>query len=202
MMRFGLKRSVLLLPFVAPVLLSACVSESRYDTLEGQFKQVQQQSITTAAQNSANNAEIAAMKKDIAADRALIGHLVGAIKYTVNSDLMFPSGSWQMSTQGQQVIAKLTPQLAPYQQSKIIVKGYTDNASVGPALKRQGITSNDMLSQKRAETVMQYLISQGVKPDMISAQGFGQTDPVASNNTAEGRAQNRRVEVTLAGSGS
>ena len=46
---------------------------------------------------------------------------------------------------------------------------------------------------------MQYLISQGVKPDMISARGFGEAEPVAANDTAKGRAQNRRVEVTLAG---
>jgi chemotaxis protein MotB len=70
---------------------------------------------------------------------------------------------------------------------------------VNPVLQRQGITSNEVLSQKRAEAVMQYLISQGVKPDMISARGFGEADPVAPNDTAQGRAMNRRVELTLAG---
>jgi chemotaxis protein MotB len=79
------------------------------------------------------------------------------------------------------------------------VNGYTDNAPVGRALQRQGITSNEVLSQKRAEAVMEYLISHGVKPDMISARGLGEAEPVAANTTAQGRAQNRRVEVTLAG---
>ena len=46
---------------------------------------------------------------------------------------------------------------------------------------------------------MQYLISEGVKPDMIAARGFGEANPVAPNNTAQGRAKNRRVEVTVAG---
>jgi chemotaxis protein MotB len=46
---------------------------------------------------------------------------------------------------------------------------------------------------------MQYLISQGVKPDLIAARGFGEADPIAPNNTAKGRAKNRRVELTLAG---
>jgi outer membrane protein OmpA-like peptidoglycan-associated protein len=50
--------------------------------------------------------------------------------------------------------------------------------------------------------VRQYLILQGVKPDLVSAQGFGDRNPVASNDTAQGRAQNRRVELTLAGSSS
>ena len=66
---------------------------------------------------------------------------------------------------------------------------------------RQGVTSNLELSQKRADTVMQFLISQGVKPSLLSAQGVGEADPVASNDTPAGRAQNRRVELTLAGSG-
>jgi chemotaxis protein MotB len=48
--------------------------------------------------------------------------------------------------------------------------------------------------------VMAYLVSQGVKPDLVSAQGFGDTNPVAPNDTAQGRAQNRRVELSLAGS--
>jgi chemotaxis protein MotB len=67
-------------------------------------------------------------------------------------------------------------------------------------LQKKGITSNKELSQKRADNVMQFLISQGVKPDLVSAHGYGDQDPVAPNTTAKGRAQNRRVELTLAGS--
>ena len=48
--------------------------------------------------------------------------------------------------------------------------------------------------------VMEYLVSRGVKPDLVSAQGFGDSNPVASNDSAQGRAQNRRVELSLAGS--
>jgi chemotaxis protein MotB len=213
----GVKRSVLLLLGVASGLLAGCVSQGKYDdlqgqyntlqrqhnalqgqytTLDGQYKQLQQASASQAAQSAA---ELAAVKKELAADKAQVGRLQKAIKYTVNSDLVFRPGSWEMSPKGQELIAKLVPQLAPYQQSKLVVNGYTDNAPVGQALQRQGVTSNEVLSQKRAEAVMQYLIAQGVKPDMISARGFGEADPVASNATAKGRAQNRRVEVTLAG---
>jgi len=206
MMTCGLKRSGLLLLCVAFVLLSGCVSLGQYNelqgqynelqgqnaTLQGQYQQLQQASATQAAQN-------ATLQQELAADRAHIGRLQDAIKYTVNSDLVFQSGSWQMSPEGQEMIAKLAPKLAPFQQTKIVVNGYTDNAPVGPALQRQGITSNEVLSQKRAEAVMEYLISQGVRPDMIAARGFGEADPIASNTTAQGRAQNRRVEVTLAG---
>ena len=103
-----------------------------------------------------------------------------------------------MKPQGQQVIANLAKKLAPTQQNHLMVSGYTDNAPIGPGLRQEGVTSNQELSQKRADAVMQYLISQGVKPNLVSAKGFGDASPVAPNDTAQGRAQNRRVELTLA----
>src|SRR5215468_5596685 len=181
------KRGVLLLPLMASALLSACVSQSAYDQLQAQNQQLQQQNAALSAQ--------------VAADKAQICRLQGAIKYTVNSDLLFPSGGWQMSDRGKQIISTMAAKLAPTQQNKILVSGYTDNRPVGPALERQGITSNQDLSQKRAENVMEFLISQGVKPDLISAQGFGDADPVASNGTPQGRAQNRRVVLSVPASG-
>jgi len=105
-----------------------------------------------------------------------------------------------MSSQAQQTIAKMAAILAPQQTTKINVNGYTDNTPIGPELRRQGVTTNLILSQKRADNVMQYMISQGVNPNLVSAQGFGDADPVASNSTPEGKAQNRRVELTLANS--
>ena len=182
----GLKRGVLLFPLVAPVLLAACVSQGKYDELQAQYQQVQQQ-------NSALSSQVAAQK-------AQLCRLQGAIKYTVNSDLLFPSGGWQMSERGKQIIANMAAKLAPTQQNHVLVSGYTDNAPIGRALERQGVTSNEILSQKRAENVVAFLISQGVKPDLISAKGFGDADSVASNDTAQGRSQNRRVELSLPGS--
>jgi len=127
--------------------------------------------------------------------------LQNAIKVTVNDELLFPSGDWDMPAEAQQTLGKIIPILAPMQQTKIIVNGYTDNVPIGPGLMRQGITSNEVLSQKRADNVMQFMISRGVKPSLLSARGFGEAEPVASNDTSEGRAQNRRVELTVAGSG-
>jgi chemotaxis protein MotB len=117
--------------------------------------------------------------------------------YTVDSDLLFPPGGWQLSEAGKEVFAKLVKKLAPTQSNKIYVSGFTDSTPIGPELMAQGIASNEQLSQMRADNVMQYLISQGVSPGMIAAKGFGDADPVASNATTEGRAKNRRVELSL-----
>jgi chemotaxis protein MotB len=187
MMTNGLKRGAMLFPLIAPILLGGCVVwKSDYDKVVSQNQQLQQQ----------NTAD----EQQIAADKAQITRLQGAIKYTVNSDQLFAPGSWQISAQGKQIITKMASQLAPTQQNKLVVNGYTDNAPIGPALMQQGVASNQVLSQKRADAVMQYLISQGLNPGLVSAKGYGDANPVASNDTAQGRAQNRRVDITLAGS--
>jgi chemotaxis protein MotB len=170
--------------FTAMLVLAGCVTQQKYDALEARYQQLNQ-----------------TMSAEIASNQARITRLQNAIKVTVNDELLFPSGEWEMPVQAQQTIGKITPILAPMQQTKIMVNGYTDNVPIGPGLMREGITSNQMLSQKRADNVMQFMISQGVKPSLVSARGFGEADPVASNDTPTGRAQNRRVELTLAGSG-
>jgi chemotaxis protein MotB len=170
--------------FTVMLLLAGCVSQQKYDTLDTEYQQLNQ-----------------TMSAEVAANQMQITRLQNAIKVTVNSELLFPSGDWQMPVEAQQTIGKIVPILAPKQQTKIQVNGYTDNVPIGPELMRQGITSNQVLSQKRADNVMQFMIARGVNPSLVSAQGFGEANPVASNDTPEGRAQNRRVELTLAGAG-
>jgi len=170
--------------FSAMLLLAGCVTQQKYDAMEARYQQLNQ-----------------SLSAQVASNQAHVTRLQNAIRVTVNDDLLFPSGDWQMPADAQQTIGKITPILAPMQQTRIMVNGYTDNVPIGPGLKRQGVDSNLELSQRRADNVMQFLISQGVNPSMVSAQGFGEASPIASNDTAEGRAQNRRVELTLAGSG-
>jgi chemotaxis protein MotB len=165
-------------------LLGGCVWKSDYEALQSQNQQLQ--------------SEVATQSQQIAAQQQQISRLQGAIKYTINSDLLFPPGKWDMSSSGKRIIAQMAKQLAPTQQNRLVVNGYTDNAPIGPGLKREGVNTNEELSQKRADAVMQYLISQGVKPDLVSAKGWGEASPIASNDTAAGRAKNRRVEITLA----
>jgi len=170
--------------FTVMLLVAGCVSQQKYDALQARYDQLNQ-----------------TMSSEIGANEMHIERLQNAIKVTVNDQLLFPSGDWQMPPTAQQTIAKMAPILAPMQETKIMVNGYTDNVPIGPGLMRQGVTTNVILSQKRADNVMQFMISQGVKSSLVSAQGFGDANPVAPNDTAAGRAQNRRVELTLAGSG-
>jgi len=77
------------------------------------------------------------------------------------------------------------------------VEGYTDNVPISEELKTKGVSNNLDLSAERAVSIANYLTAHGVKPDLISAHGFGETNPVGSNDTPEGRAKNRRVAITL-----
>jgi chemotaxis protein MotB len=172
--------------------LTGCVTKQKYEEsqqknaeLEQEYQQLNEQ-----------------MGAELGSKNMQISRLQNAIKLSINSQLLFPSGKWEMPPNAKQSIAKVAAILAPHQTTKVVVNGYTDNTPIGPGLMKEGVTSNVVLSQKRAETVMQFMISQGVKPSLISAQGFGEANPVASNDTADGRAQNRRVELTLATAGS
>jgi chemotaxis protein MotB len=111
-----------------------------------------------------------------------IERLQDAIKVTLNSELLFPEGGWRMPASAQQTMSKMIPILAPMQQTKIMVNGYTDNVPIGPERMRQGVTSNLILSQKRDDNVMNFMTLQGVNPALVSAQGLGDADPLASND--------------------
>ena len=165
----------------AALMLSGCVSQQKYNALDQEYQQLQQ-----------------SMGTEVSNQQMRITRLQNAIKVNVNGELLFPSGGWEMPASAQQTIAKMASILAPQQTTTIVVNGYTDNTPIGPELMRRGVTSNLILSQKRADNVMQFMISQGVKPNLVTAQGFGDADPVASNDTPQGKAQNRRVELTLA----
>ena len=156
------------------LILSACVSQQQYDS--------------AAAENQQLKAQLAALQAEQ--------------KYVVAGDLLFPEGGYQISPAGQAELANtIVPKLRSLQNAKVVVYGYTDNLPVGPALQRQGIPDNLVLSTRRAATVVSFLTAQGVNPNIISAKGVGDTRPVASNDTPQGRAQNRRIEITVQGPG-
>jgi chemotaxis protein MotB len=164
---------------LAALILSGCVSQSAYDEQTAQLQQVQ-------AQAAAQQAEIAKMQAEN--------------KWVVAGDLLFPEGGYQLSPNGQAALNQYVPQLKSLQNAKVVV-WHTDNLPVGPALQRAGITNNIDLSSRRADNVVSYFRSQGVNANILSAKGFGDTHPVAPNDTPQGRTQNRRIEIVMTGPG-
>ena len=106
-------------------------------------------------------------------------------------DVLFDTGKADLRQQAQIALAKLTGIVLNYPSLKLAIEGYTDSTGT-PEF-------NQKLSEKRAGAVQDYLVSQGLGAGSLSAQGFGENDPVADNKTAEGRQKNRRVEIVVSG---
>ncbi|CAM5779136.1 outer membrane protein OmpA [Castellaniella caeni] len=114
-----------------------------------------------------------------------------ASKVVLNADTFFDFDKSNLKPEGKQVLDQVAQQAQSINLETIIAVGYTD--SIGT------VAYNLKLSDRRAASVKQYLISQGVPADRIYTEGKGKADPVATNKTREGRAQNRRVEIEIVG---
>lgn len=142
---------------------------------------------TRAAQSTADaTIQAAELQRQIdelqakATDRGLVVTL---------GDVLFETGSAELQSGGSNSLNKLVNFLNEYPAQRVLVEGHTDN--VGNADFNQG------LSQRRAESVRNYLVQQGIDSQRISTSGMGLTQPVASNDSAGGRLKNRRVEIVI-----
>jgi outer membrane protein OmpA-like peptidoglycan-associated protein len=107
------------------------------------------------------------------------------------SDVLFDTGKFSLKPGAREKLAKVAGILIAYPGLNIEVGGYTDNVG--------GDDMNQTLSENRATSVRDYLVQQGVATNSVSAKGFGNTLPVASNDNASGRQENRRVELVVSG---
>src|SRR5580704_3185855 len=107
------------------------------------------------------------------------------------ADVLFDTGKHDLRSPAREALAKLSGIVIAHPGLKLQVEGYTD--SVG------GDTFNQTLSENRANSVRAYLINQGIDPTAVTALGYGKSNPVAGNDTAAGRQQNRRVEIIISG---
>jgi outer membrane protein OmpA-like peptidoglycan-associated protein len=176
---------------------------------QAQSEAAKAQSETAAAQTDAEQARIAAQKaqegehranSDKAAMRAQLSEQLNRILATRDSarglivsmsDVLFDTGQYTLKPGAREKLAKVAGILLAYPGLNIEVDGYTDNVG--------GDDMNQKLSENRAGAVRDYLVEQGVTTNSISAKGFGNTLPVASNDNAAGRQANRRVELVVSG---
>jgi outer membrane protein OmpA-like peptidoglycan-associated protein len=107
------------------------------------------------------------------------------------SDVLFKSGSYELMPGARERLAKVSGIVLAYQGLRLAVEGHTDSIGTDEYNRR--------LSEQRADAVRDYLVQQGISSDAITASGFGKSEPVASNDTPEGRQQNRRVELVVSG---
>ena len=111
------------------------------------------------------------------------------IKLTMPENVTFATGSYALSPRAQSSLSEAAKTLATYVDTNISIIGHTDSTG--------NDAINNPLSRNRAQSVADYLNRQGVAANRMSVSGQGSRQPIASNNTDEGRAQNRRVEILI-----
>lgn len=110
--------------------------------------------------------------------------------------ILFDSGSAEIKKEGKKVLDRVVEILKNVKDRQINIEGHTDNVPISPRLA-QKFPTNWELSTARATNVVRYLQEKGIDPALLSATGYAEYRPVASNDTEEGRAKNRRIEIVL-----
>jgi chemotaxis protein MotB len=207
--------------------LSACVSSSRFKKMETAKLEIETQAEELRAQIDALSSQKEMLSQDVeqltAEQQALqqeaenrekgYNELVSRLSSEVNEGklqvrkfkdmlsvdvaekIFFASGSASLKKEGEAVLLKVGEALANFTDKNIRVVGHTDNV---PVSKRSPFSSNWELSVMRATTVVRFLQEKAhLSPESLIASGQGEYQPIASNETAEGRQKNRRIEIML-----
>lgn len=111
------------------------------------------------------------------------------IQVYLKNDILFTTGSSELSASSMQTLTDLNKVLKKYPKNRIVVQGYTDSTGSDAI--------NNKLSTQRAKAVYDFLLGSGLKTQSITYVGYGSSNPIASNATADGRAQNRRVVLSI-----
>jgi outer membrane protein OmpA-like peptidoglycan-associated protein len=188
-------------------------ADSRAATAKAQSDMADNQAASataiSAAQADADQSRLAAQQAQLAAQqadtdkaamRAKLSEQLNSILQTRDSarglivsmsDVLFDTGKFSLKPGAREKLAKVAGILLAYPGLNIEVGGYTDNVG--------GDAMNQTLSENRADSVRDYLVQEGVSNNSVSAKGFGNTLPVATNDNSAGRQQNRRVELLVSG---
>jgi outer membrane protein OmpA-like peptidoglycan-associated protein len=123
---------------------------------------------------------------------------LSAVKVTFDSGILFSTGSSTLSSSARKSLSDFAGVLKTNTDCEVAIQGYTDNQGWKNSTREQSQQKNLDLSQKRANSVTNFLTMNGVSGSQIkSTMGYGEENPVADNTTTAGKAQNRRVEVYL-----
>jgi len=194
------------------------VLKARSDTLSQNISDLRQKVATLEGENKRLKEEIAAlqrvkeekvkevsntyeqllqnMKSEIAKGQVTISELKGKLTVNMEAAILFDSGKADVKDDGLEILQKMVGTLKGVKDKAIRIEGHTDNVQIIGALSRV-FPTNWELSAARAINVARYLQQQGLDPAVLSAAAFAEYKPVADNGTKEGRAKNRRIEITL-----
>jgi chemotaxis protein MotB len=129
----------------------------------------------------------------IDAGRLSVSIVRGRMVINLPQDILFASGSADLGAQGRETLAEIASVLSEFDDRKFQVEGHTDDDPISTAQ----FPSNWELSAGRALSVVKLLVDRGVSPELVSGAAFGEFQAVATNETAEGKRLNRRIEIVM-----
>jgi chemotaxis protein MotB len=136
------------------------------------------------------------MKSEISKGQVTISELKGKLTVNMVDSILFDSGKAEVKKSGLEILGKVISILKDVNDKSIRIEGHTDDVQIVGALAKRYPT-NWELSAARAINVARHLQEQGIDPGQLSAVAYGEWKPVATNDTAEGKAKNRRIEIIL-----
>ena len=168
--------------------LAAALADTRK-----QLEELKKQQAAAEARVAQFNDLIARFKKLADAGKLKVVLRQGRMLIELPTDVLFDSGKAEINQAGKQTLQEVGKVLATMPDRRFQVAGHTDNVKISTAR----FASNWELSTARGVEVLKVLVSAKVKPENLSAAGYGEFDPVAANDTAENKQKNRRIEITL-----
>jgi len=172
--------------------------KQRVDTLQSQAEALERQREEEMKEMKTTYDDLLeGMKSEIEKGQITITQLKGKLKVNMLDEILFDSGKTTIKPEGVEVLERVGEILLNVKDRAINVEGHTDNVPIGPELAKRYPT-NWELSAARATNVARYLQEKiGIDPTLLSATGYGEYHPVASNEDEEGQARNRRIEIVL-----
>lgn len=165
------------------------------NSMDKQQKALQEQLDQINGQIDATNSRTDSLQNEInqlKVEKVKDSNNLEALKLVMGNSILFATGKSTLSPEAQAVLSKVALNLKQFPETDVTVVGYTDNTGSEEV--------NNRLSLERATSVVNYLNSHGIAMSRLKAVGNGWNDPIASNETAAGRAQNRRVEIFITAS--
>ena len=190
--------AALLVSLVAGCGVSKDLMDAKSVEAENYRRQYQDESSRSASleKKSAQYEELAkSLKDEIRSGKIELSELKGRMVVKMKDKILFSSGSVKINPEGQAALAKVAEALKNVDGKIVRVEGHTDDVPTDP---KGPFPSNWELSTTRALAVVKLLQDGGVPADKLSAAGYGEFHPIASNKSAQGKSLNRRIEIVLA----
>lgn len=197
-------KSLILMMGCGAIAIGGCVSQGKYDQAVAETEITRAELNDKSRQLEASNAEnermhavykdtVYKLKKQIDAGELKVDIRDGRMVLDLPNDVLFDTGRVDIKPAGAKDLDAVADILKSLPDRQFQIAGHTDDVPI----KNSMYGSNWELSTARALQVIHYLEDRGVKSAQLSASGYADVDPIASNTTEEGRKQNRRLEITL-----